>query len=642
MSSFSSRWGRRTAGACAFLAGLVLSGVVVAAVGSAAPGASSPLRGPRVRNSTMDGSLFYQLLVGELELREGAAGDAYLAMLDAAKRTNDEALFRRAVEIALQARAGDQALSAVRAWRSAQPHSTEAIRYEIELLMALNRPAEAMTPVGDLLRQSPPKERAGIIASLPRFLARANDHQQAAVQAEALLKPYLEQPDTRTAARVAMGRLWFAAGDTPKATALLELARKDDPDAPGPVLLALEMMPRLPAEEQVVREYLQRPKAEPVVRLAYVRTLTTMERYADAAQQLEQVTRDKPQVAAPWLTLGALQLELHHPDAAEAALRHYVALAQDADKAAATAATAASGPASAPAAAEAAPASEPADADDEDDSDDDMPSPAAARAGNGSPTAEGLTQAWLLLSQAAEMRGDYRGAEAWLARIDSPQRALEVQTRRASILAHEGKIDQARALIRQAPERSPEDARAKLLAEAQILSDAKRWRDAEGVLAQANQRFPDDPDLLYEQAMLDERLDRLDDMERLLRKVIALKPDNQNAYNALGYSLADHNQRLPEAKALIEKALQLSPGEPFITDSLGWVDFKMGQTAEAEKLLRQAYTARPDPEIAAHLGEVLWAQGRHDEARQVLLEAHQRDAGNEALNKVMSKFKVQP
>jgi tetratricopeptide (TPR) repeat protein len=436
-----------------------------------------------------------------------------------------------------------------------------------------------------------------------------------------------------------MGRLWFAAGDSPKATALLELARKDDPEAPGPVLLALEMMPKQPAAEQTVRDYLQQPKAEPIVRLAYVRALTTMERYADAAQQLDIVTREKPQVAAPWLTLGALHLELHHPEAAEAALQRYVALAKDADKAAPPVLAASA--ASAPVAQNGDTDTDAADAGGEDEAgDDDSPVPAAQA--STSPTAEGLTQAWLLLSQAAEMRGDYKAADAWLSKIDSPQRALEVQTRRASILAHQGKIDQARAQIRQAPEHSPEDARAKLIAEAQILSDAKRWRDAEGVLAQANQRFPDDPDLLYEQAMLAERLDKLDEMERLLRKVIALKPDNQNAYNALGYSLADHNLRLPEARALIEKALQLAPGEPFITDSLGWVDFKMGRTDEAEKLLRQAYTARPDPEIAAHLGEVLWTQGRHDEARQLLLEAHRRDAANEALNKVMNKLKVQP
>ena len=142
-----------------------------------------------------------------------------------------------------------------------------------------------------------------------------------------------------------------------------------------------------------------------------------------------------------------------------------------------------------------------------------------------------------------------------------------------------------------------------------MLRDVKLWSDANAVLAQANQQFPDDVDLLYEQSMMAEKLNRLDEMERLLRKVIELKPDHHHAYNALGYSLAERNLRLPEAKQLIQKALELSPGEPFITDSLGWVEYRLGNRDEALRLLRGAYQSRPDPEIAAHLGEVLWVVG---------------------------------
>jgi tetratricopeptide (TPR) repeat protein len=316
-------------------------------------------------------------------------------------------------------------------------------------------------------------------------------------------------------------------------------------------------------------------------------------------------------VAPAWLTLGALQLELRHPQEAEAALKRFVELAQAGAPtgAAAVAAAAAS-----------------------DDDDDDAPPTAGAD--------RGLVQAWLLLAQAAEMRGDYAGAEAWLAKVDSPQRALEVQTRRAEMLARQGKLREARALVQKVPERTPDDARAKLLAEAQVLREVKRWRDAEEVLAQANQRFPDEPDLLYEQAMIEEKLNRIDEMERLLRRVIELKPDHQHAYNALGYSLADRGQRLPEAKALIEKALQLAPGEPFITDSMGWVEYRMGNRKAALDHLRKAYSARPDTEIAAHLGEVLWVDGQRDEARKVLRDAQRRDAKNEVLTEVLARLKV--
>ena len=230
-----------------------------------------------------------------------------------------------------------------------------------------------------------------------------------------------------------------------------------------------------------------------------------------------------------------------------------------------------------------------------------------------------------MLAQSAEQRRDFKAAEAWLARIQDPRRALEVQGRRASILARQGKVEEARELIRKAPERGNEDARAKLMAEAALLRDMKRWQEAFDVLAAGAQRFNDDSDIIYEQAMMAEKLERLDEMERLLRRVIELKPENAHAHNALGYSLADRKLRLPEARDLVQRALVLSPGDPFITDSLGWIEFRLGNLAEAARLLRLAYAARPDPEIGAHLGEVLWAQGQQDEARRVWREARSRD-----------------
>ena len=610
MSALSPRRRRlaRTGAACA----LLLAGW---AAHAAVPLPGEPTE--PVVNSKLDAPLFYQLLLGELELTAGEPGTAYQVLLDAARRTRDEALFRRAVDIALQARAGEQALSAAVAWRTALPTSTEALRYQLQLLMALNRVPEAMEPLGALLAATPAAERSGLIASLPRLLQRTADRKQAAAQVEALLQPHLKTADTRTAARVAIGRLWLAADDSPRAAALLADAQKDDPTAPGPALLALDLLATTPSAEGAVLDYLRQPKAEPMVRLAYVRALTDKQRYADAVQQLDLLTRDHPDMSSAWLTLGALQLELHKPKEAEAALNRYVALAQAGKPPGHPKVPAASG-------------------DDDDDDDEAPPAPA----GGAAAADRGLIQAWLLLSQAAEMRGDYAAATAWLNKVDSPQRALEVQTRRAVLLARQGKLREARALVQKIPERGPDDARAKLVAEAQVLRDVKQWRDAKDVLASANKRFPNDAELLYEQAMLEEKLDRMDEMERLLRRVIEIKPDHHHAYNALGYSLADRNRRLPEAKALIEKALELAPGEPFITDSLGWVEYRLGRRTEALELLRKAYHARPDAEIAAHLGEVLWVDGQRDEARKVLREAQRKDAKNEVLTEVLARLKV--
>jgi tetratricopeptide (TPR) repeat protein len=557
-------------------------------------------------NSAMDDRLLYQLLIGELALTQGDAGTAYDWLLDAARRTRDEGLFRRTVDIALQARAGDQALAASRAWRLARPESLDALRLQLQILLALNRADQITEPLRSLLEQTPAAERGGLVAALPRFLQRAGDAKLVAGVMEEVLKPYRAAPETRIASRVALGRAWLEAKDADRALALSQEAFALEPDAIGPPLLALEVMRERPQAEDTVRAYLNQPMAENALRLAYARVLMGSQRYGDAVTQLEAATQSQPEVAGPYLTLGALHLELKHRAEGEAALQRYIELAQR--------------PA-APAAALASPTPE--------SEDDEAPRPD-----------QGLIQAWLMLAQSAEQRGDFKAAEGWLAKIEDPQRALEVQSRRASMLARQGRISQARDLIRNLPERQPEDARAKVQAEAAILRETKRWKEAYDVLGAGAQRFSEDADLLYEQAMMAEKLDRMDDMERLLRRVIAMKPDNAHAHNALGYSLADRKLRLPEARQLVQRALELAPGDPFITDSLGWIEYRMGNAQEAARLLRQAYAARPDTEIGAHLGEVLWSLGQRDEARKVWRESKGRDSNNDVLRETLARLRV--
>ena len=577
--------------------------------------------------SALDAPLFYQLLIGEMELRSGEPGTAFEVILDAARRTQDEALFRRAVDIALQGRAGDKALVATRAWRTSHPESLDALRLQLQVLLALNRPDDMAEPLRALLKLTPDAERGSLIAALPRFLQRSSNPKQMAGAIEDALKPYADADATRVPVRVASGHAWLNAGQADRALALAQEAHSLAPDAAEPALLALELMAQRPAAEGIVTDHLARPAAEPaagqvprqvtrqVTRLAYVRALTGAQRYADAVVQLQAVTREQPGDAGPYLTLGALQLELKHAKEGEAALLHYIELAQGPPQS------------KAPNHPQTFSAATPAADDDEDD--------------DGPPRPDhGVVQAWLMLAQAAESRGDFKAAEGWLARVEDPKRALEVQTRRASILGRQGKYAQARELIRRTPERSPEDARAKLVAEAGVLREVKRWGEAFEVLAAANQRFADDSDLLYEQAMMAEKLERLPEMERLLRRVIELKPDNAHAHNALGYSLADRSQRLPEARTLIQHALELSPADPFITDSLGWLEFRAGNRAEAVRLLRAAYAARPDTEIGAHLGEVLWSAGQHDEARRVWREVKTRDQANEVLRETLARLRV--
>jgi len=207
------------------------------------------------------------------------------------------------------------------------------------------------------------------------------------------------------------------------------------------------------------------------------------------------------------------------------------------------------------------------------------------------------------------------------------------------MFAKQGRMDEALSLVRNLPEDDADQARSKLQAQLQILREGRREEEAYALISQANQKTPDDVDLLYDLALSAEKLGRPDEMEKILRRVITLQPDYHAAYNALGYSLADRNQRLPEARELIEKALKFAPNDPFILDSLAWVEFRSGNKAEAVRILRAAYSTRPDAEIAAHLGEVLWAMNLRAEANAAWAKGLELNRDNDTLKSTILRLR---
>lgn len=544
--------------------------------------------------SALDGELFYQLMLGELSVQRGEAGVGFSLVLDAARKTGDARLYQRAIEIALEVRAGESALQAARAWKQAQPGSRDANRYVLQILIGLNRLGETVEPLRREIALADAKDRNLAITLLPRYFARSSDKKQAASALEQALGEHLASSATGGAAWSAVGRLRLEAEDPAGA---LEAARRGqalDARSEGPALLALALMaPDRPGAEAVVRRYLEgRPLVE--VRLAYTRALLDAQRYGEAGSQVRIVTTDKPDHAEAWLIRGTLELQDNRPDDAERSLKQFLELMQ------------------------------------------------TRRGGSPEDANRVLAQAYLALAQIAEQRQDYKLAESWLARISSPEDLVRTQSRRAGILARQGKISEARELIRNLPERSPADARVKLSSEVQLLRDNRQYQQAYELLAEATLRNPRDYDLLYDQATLAEKLGRLEEMERLLRRIMAEKPEYHHAYNALGYSFADRNVRLGEARQLIMKALEFAPDDPFITDSLGWVEFREGNKAEALRVLQKAYRARPDAEIAAHLGEVLWSLGQREQALSVWREGLQLNAQNETLVETLKRLRVKP
>jgi Flp pilus assembly protein TadD len=564
---------------------------------AARPAATAAVPKPAL---SLDAPLFYQLLIGELELQGGRPAVALEVVLDAARRAKSDEIFERAVDIALQARAGDQALAAIKAWRASLPASATAVRYQVQVLAALGRPAEASEPVRSWLTRATPAERLAILASLPRLFVRGEAAAAGAQLIQDAASPYAsdaKSDNPRTAALAAIGRGWLMAGDQRKALGFVLHALKIDPQATGALLLAVDMLPQAAELDAVVAEALVNAELDASVRLAYVAHLTQQQRLGEAVPHVQRVTQQLPTTARPWLTLGAIELELKHPQQAEVALKRYLELV----------------------------AAEPDSTEDDD---------TVERRND-----DGPVQARLMLAQAAEQRKDFAESDRQLAQITSPAHAAEVQARRAATLVRQGRWAEARDLVKASPARTVEQVRRRLMAELTVLRDARKWSEAHALLEKALKESPADLDLLYEQAMMAEKLGRMGDMEQLLRRVIELKPDHQHAYNALGYSLADRGLRLDEAKSLIQRALDLSPGDPFITDSLAWVKFRQGLHREALALLTQAYKSRPDTEIAAHLGEVLWTMGQRDEAARIWSEGRSRDAENEVLKETLKRLK---
>jgi tetratricopeptide (TPR) repeat protein len=245
----------------------------------------------------------------------------------------------------------------------------------------------------------------------------------------------------------------------------------------------------------------------------------------------------------------------------------------------------------------------------------------------------------LYLGQVAEERKDLEGALKWYGEVGEGEQYVQAQIRYAQVLARQGKIDAARAHLQQAAAKSTDQRVQLVLAEAQILRDANQPKAAFDLVGQALDRVPNNPELLYDYAMLAEKIERVDILESSLRKLIEIRPEHAHAYNALGYSLADRNQRLPEAQELIEKALKLAPDDSFIMDSMGWVLYRRGQLKDSLAYLRRAYAGRPDPEIAAHLGEVLWTLGERSEAERVWGDAKKEAPDNETLSSTIKRLR---
>ncbi|MGE5622966.1 MAG: tetratricopeptide repeat protein [Bacillota bacterium] len=543
-----------------------------------APKAEDPLPSVELTEDIM-----YKVLSAEIAYQRGDWQTGYVTMLGLAQQTRDPRLARRAAEIALSAKEADEALAAVRLWRTLAPHSDEATQYYLSFVILSDDLTEAKPLLEERLKEARPQTRGLLAFQIQRLLARAKDKNAAFTLLEQVLAPYLDMPE----AHLALAQSAFAKGDAERAHREAQTALRLKPDSELAALSLAQVTTDKTEAAKSLSEFLaHHPKARDV-RMAYARMLVEQKQYDKARREFELMLKEQPQDLTSLYALGVLSVQLNDFGVAEKYLTTYLDLLSS--------------------------------------------NPEEERDPN---------QALLLLAQIAEERKDTDAVLKWLGQIEPGEAFLSAQIKRAQIIAKRGDMTQARQLLHELKVNGEREQTQVISAEAQLLRDANQLNAAMDVLKAGLKRFPDNTDLLYDYAMVAEKGNQLEIMETALRRIMQLAPDNQHAYNALGYSLAERNIRLEEAYALIEKALKLAPEDPYIMDSMGWVQFRLGRLKEAEDLLRRAYELRPDVEIAVHLGEVLWVKGQKADAQKFWRDAQTRDPQNDTLKSTLVRLNV--
>jgi len=522
-------------------------------------------------------NILYEFLLAEIAGQRGNVTLAAQAYVDLAKQTRDPRIARRATEIALYARMNNAAIEAAKIWYESEPGSQRPLQALAGLLVASGRYDEAVPYLKKLLAGAPNGPGNGFM-QLTRTLANAQDKSAALKLVRNLAADYPDLPQ----AHLAVAQAAAGAGDEQLALKEAEKALQLQPDWEIAVLFEAQLLQKgSPAQAAaLLQDFVQKHPAAREARLGYARTLVAQKRFADARVEFERLMADAPDNTDLAFAVALLSLQLKDYDAAEKHLKQLLDTSYR-DK-------------------------------------------------------DGVR---LYLGQVAEERNNLPEALHWYGEVGEGEQYIQAQIRYAGVLLKQGKLDAARDHLHQAAARNSRQRVQLILAEAQLLRDANQPKAAFDLVGHALDRLPNDPDLLYDYAMLADKIDRVDVLEASLRKLIELRPEHAHAYNALGYSLADRNERLPEARELIEKALKLAPDDAFIIDSMGWVLYRQGKPKDALGYLRRAFSDQPDPEIAAHLGEVLWVLGRHDEAERVWQDAAQKNPTNETLVNTIKRLK---
>ncbi len=549
---------------------------------------SQPQTVEAVDEHTKQAENIFKYLVAEVASQRGEPAVSSQIFLELANAYGDAGLAERATKMAFYAKVPRLGLDSARLWSSLAPDSIEANQTASQLLLLAGDPKSAAPYLKKLLALS--DQRANAFLQLESLLTHQADKNAVLNLVQELAQPYPDLPE----AFLAISQAALHSGNVPLAISQAERANQLHPEwEVGIIHWADALFRRSPEQAiQLYQSFLSKHPDAYDARLNMSKMMVATKRFAEAKQQLIQLLELKDHVAEISVVLGLLSAESADYDAAEKYFKQALTT----------------------------------DLKDKD-------------------------QVYLYLGQVAEKKLDDAKAIFWYKQVQNDalmaEHHPEMPTQNhydeanlniANLLNRSKGVDAAIAFLDEMHHLTPPQLASVILLQSNLLTQAGRIQQSYDLLGKAVANLPEAFDLAYEYAMQAERLKKFDVVEKQLRRIIQNRPENPQAYNALGYSFADRNINLKEARYLIERALQLNPNDHYVIDSLGWVLYRLGLYDESLHYLKLAHQAQPDPEIAAHLGEVLWVKGQKDEAMRVWREALAVHPDNSALSATIKRF----
>ncbi len=530
------------------------------------------------KKASLDPQLLYTLMVAEMAGQREQYNLALDGYLHAAKRVDDIEVAKRATQLALVLKQNEKASEAVDIWLANEPENIEARRAAV-LLSARGDDKDSLRTHLEYLYQVDPSGFEESLVSVTKAMPRSKGN-QSDLLFEELEHLALKNPDQAIFPYL-QALLASQAKKEKSADEKIQQAVKLRPDWENALLLQAQLAAHrgdYTTARFTLQNMINKNPGNMKLRKMFGQLLLKQESYKEALQQYQIISEQNPDDSEAAYSSALIYMQLKQDDKAESALKKLV----------------------------------------------NKP--------------ELRAQASYYMGRIAARKGDYDEALVWFDKVTFGPLSFESKMSAVGVLIEQEHFSQALSRVEAAEDEFPDQLLRITLLKAELFSIQKQHQESFDVLTQGLTKLPGSTELLYTRALVAEKLDRLDIVEKDLKFILKSKPDDANALNALGYTLVDKSERYSEAESYLLKALEIKPDEPVILDSYGWLKYKLGEYPEALEYLEKAYSKEQDAEIAAHYIEILWASGKKSQAREIYLKALKKDPESEKLKQISDLF----